>query len=320
MNYIEQANRVIEIEAKAILALKERLDGDFSKACKMILACQGRVIVLGIGKSSYIGAKIAASLASTGTPAFFIHAAEASHGDLGMITTQDILVAISNSGETQELVRILPIIKHLGIKLIAICGRRDSSLGLAADAFLNASVSEEACPLGLAPTASTTAALVLGDALAVALLEARGFTPVDFARTHPGGNIGKRLLLTVRELMHTGEQLPLVQQSEKLADGLLEITRKKLGVAMVVDTEGKVRGIFTDGDLRRVIDSKFDLHQVTMQAVMTPGGKTIAADALATEALAMMEKNKITSLIILDEANKPLGLIHMHDLLQAGVS
>ncbi|MCD6046418.1 MAG: D-arabinose 5-phosphate isomerase [Gammaproteobacteria bacterium] len=320
VDFLAEAYRVIDIEANAILALKPRLNGDFSKACELILACKGRTVVLGIGKSSYIGAKIAASFASTGTPAFFVHAAEASHGDLGMITPDDLVIAISNSGETPELMNILPLIKHLGVKLISICGRATSSLALASDVFLDAHVAEEACHLGLAPTASTTAALVLGDALAVTLLKARGFTPADFARTHPGGNLGKRLLLCVRDLMHVGGRLPIVTLQTNIVDALMEVTRKGFGVTIVVDESGRACGIFTDGDLRRAIDKRLDLHQVSMRDVMTRGGKTASADMLATEALMIMEKHKITTLVVLDKAQKPSGLIHMHDLLQAGVA
>jgi arabinose-5-phosphate isomerase len=320
VDFLAEARRVIDVEANAILALKSRLNGAFSKACELILACKGRVVVLGIGKSSYIGAKLAASFASTGTPAFFVHAAEANHGDLGMITPEDLVIAISNSGETPELMNIIPLIKHLGVKLISICGREKSSLALASDVFLDAHVAEEACHLGLAPTASTTAALVLGDALAVTLLKARGFTPADFARTHPGGNLGKRLLLCVQDLMHIGDRLPIVTLQANIVEALMEVTRKGFGVTIVVDEEGRACGIFTDGDLRRAIDKKMDLHQVNMRDVMTKGGKAISADMLATEALMIMEKHKITTLMVLDEAQKPFGLIHMHDLLQAGVA
>ncbi len=318
---IALAQTVIDIEVQALSSLKSRLGEEFIQACHLMLTCKGKVVVLGIGKSSYIGAKIAASLASTGTPAFFIHAAEAGHGDLGMISQTDIVVAISNSGETQELVSVIPTLKHIGVQLIAICGRRESSLGLAADIFLDASVAEEACPLGLAPTASTTVALALGDALAVALLKKRGFTPVDFARTHPGGSLGKRLLLKVRDLMHTGSDLPLVRQNMRLGEVLIEVTQKKLGFAIVVDDHNKAIGIFTDGDLRRALDRAHpDLKNIPITEVMTPGGKTIDVDALATEALMLMEKYKITAIMILDNKHCPLGVIHMHDLLRAGVN
>jgi len=319
-DFIAEAQRVIRLEAHAIENLKNNIDEGFVQACQLILACEGRVVMLGIGKSSHVGAKIAATLASTGTPAFFIHAAEASHGDFGMVTEKDIIIAISNSGETRELLDVIPMIKHLGVKLIAICGHPDSSLGLAADVFLNASVAEEACPLGLAPTASTTAALVLGDALAVSLLKSRNFTPTDFARTHPGGRLGKRLLLSVRDLMHQGDNLPVIDEEAFLRDGLMAMSQKGFGMTMVLDAEGKVSGIFTDGDLRRVMDKKLDIHETKMKEIMVKGGKHISADALATEALALMEKYKITALIIIDTMKKPVGLIHMHDLLEAGVA
>ena len=318
-SFIERAKQVFDIEAAAILSLKNKLDHQFVAACKLILNCSSRVIVLGIGKSSHIGAKIAATLASTGTPSFFIHAAEASHGDLGMIMADDIVIAISYSGETPELVTIIPAIKALGVKLISICGQKNSSLVLASDVFLDAGIDQEACPLGLAPTASTTAALAFGDALAVTLLEARNFKPLDFARTHPGGSLGKRLLLTVEDLMHRGNRLPIVSSTANVIEGLMEVTSKGFGMTMVIDEAGKVCGIFTDGDLRRTIDRKLDLHAVTMQSVMTKGGRKVAPNLLATEALALMEKFKITVLIVLDEENRPLGLVHMYDLLQAGV-
>jgi arabinose-5-phosphate isomerase len=318
--FIDYARRVFDIEAQAVLSLKNKLDDQFIHACELILNCNARVIVLGIGKSSHIGAKIAATLASTGTPAFFVHAAEASHGDLGMITADDVLIAISHSGETAELVNIIPTIKFLGVKLIAICGRRQSSLGFAADIFLDASISEEACPLGLAPTASTTAALAFGDALAVSLLQARNFKPVDFARTHPGGNLGKRLLLTVNDLMHRGCRLPTVKVDTSLAEGLMEMTSKGFGMTMVLDNDDKVCGVFTDGDLRRIIDKKLDLHESKMSEIMTYGGKQVSSTLLATEALAIMEHHKITTLMVLDEEKHPLGLLHMYDLLQAGVA
>lgn len=319
-NFIQDAASVFDTEAAAILYVKDKLGAEFVSACQLILQCTAKVIVLGIGKSSHVGAKIAATLASTGTPAFFIHAAEASHGDLGMISADDIVIAISHSGETQELVNIIPTIKFIGVKLIAICGQRGSSLALAADVFLDAGITEEACPLGLAPTASTTVALVMGDALAVALLQARNFKPVDFARTHPGGSLGKRLLLTVQDLMHQGARLPKVHEKTSVAEGLMEMTSKGFGMTMVLNDQGIVLGVFTDGDLRRAIDRKIDLHQVAIGEVMTPGGRKIPANLLATEALALMEQFKITTLMVLDESNRPLGLVHMYDLLQAGVA
>jgi arabinose-5-phosphate isomerase len=319
-DFIRYASRVFDVEADAILDAKNKLGQEFIAACQLLLCCSAKVIVLGIGKSSHIGAKIAATLASTGTPAFFVHAAEASHGDLGMIGADDVVIAISHSGETAELVNIIPAIKFIGVKLIAICGRRASSLALAADVFLDAGVREEACPLGLAPTASTTVALALGDALAVSLLQARDFRPVDFARTHPGGSLGKRLLLTVRDLMHQGDRLPKVSLYATVAEGLMEMSSKGFGMTMVLNAENAVIGVFTDGDLRRMIDRKIDVHDTLMRDVMTPGGRRVSVDLLATEALALMEQFKITTLMVLDEAERPLGLVHMYDLLQAGVS
>jgi len=319
-DFIHYANRVFDVEATAILQAKNKLGEEFITACQFILQCQAKVIVLGIGKSSHIGAKIAATLASTGTPAFFIHAAEASHGDLGMISADDLVIAISYSGETPELVNIIPAIKFIGVKLIAICGQRSSSLALAADVFLDAGVVEEACPLGLAPTASSTVALVLGDALAVSLLQARDFKPVDFARTHPGGSLGKRLLLTVRDLMHQGNRLPTVSAQATIAEGLMEMTSKGFGMTMVLNDDGAVVGVFTDGDLRRMIDRKIDVHCTVIGEAMTHGGRSVSVDLLATEALALMEQFKITTLMVLDQQQRPLGLVHMYDLLQAGVS
>lgn len=318
-DYLTAAKRVIELEQQAISRLADQLGQDFIAACTTIRACQGRVVVIGLGKSSHIGNKIAATLASTGTPAFFVHAAEACHGDLGMITTNDVALAISNSGETAEFSIILPQLKWLKVPIIALCGKRESSLGSAADVYLDASVPEEACALGLAPTSSTTAALVIGDALAVALLESRGFTAADFARTHPGGSIGKRLLLTVKDLMLVGEALPVVTMDVPLKEALLEISRKGLGVALVVDHRGVLTGVFTDGDLRRAIDQQIDLHHTQVGSVMSCGGKRIAADALATEAVCLMEQYHITTLAIVDPDNRPIGIIHLHQLIKAGV-
>ncbi|MBN7771205.1 KpsF/GutQ family sugar-phosphate isomerase [Marinobacter daepoensis] len=313
------ALRAIRIEREAIEALESRINGDFSRACEVIMACRGRVVVTGMGKSGHIGNKIAATLASTGTPAFFVHPGEASHGDLGMITPQDVVIAISNSGSTSEVVTILPLIKRMGAPLISMTGKPDSVLAQEAVANLDVSVAIEACPLGLAPTSSTTATLVMGDALAVALLEARGFSAEDFAFSHPGGSLGRRLLLRVSDIMHTGNQIPRVTEGTPLSGALLEITRKGLGMTTVVDATGTLTGIFTDGDLRRTLDKSVDVHATPIQEVMTRNGKTIRAEHLAAEALNIMEEMKINALPVTNEAGALVGAINMHDLLRAGV-
>ncbi|MCE8014614.1 KpsF/GutQ family sugar-phosphate isomerase [Halomonas sp. MCCC 1A17488] len=315
----ESARRTLRIEEQAIAALLERLDSHFDRACELMLACQGRVVVTGMGKSGHVAGKIAATLASTGTPSFFVHPGEASHGDLGMITPGDVVLALSNSGETAEVTALLPLLKRIGTPLISMTGRPDSTLARHADAHLDAGVEREACPLDLAPTASTTAALALGDALAVALLEARGFTAEDFALSHPGGSLGKRLLLRVSDLMHQGERLPSVPLGSPLRDALLEITRQGLGFTCVVDEHNRLIGVYTDGDLRRTLDQYQDLSQLTVDDVMTRPGKRIAPDVLAAEAVRMMEDNLITALAVVDEAGHPIGALHMHDLLRSGV-
>ncbi len=315
------ARAVLETETAAIARLAERLDGAFVQACELMLGCQGRVVVTGMGKSGHIGGKIAATLASTGTPAFFVHPGEASHGDLGMITAQDVVLAMSNSGETPELLAILPIIKRLGVPLIAMTGRPASTLAREAAVHLDVSVEKEACPLGLAPTASTTATLAMGDALAVALLETRGFTAEDFALSHPGGALGRRLLLHVREVMHRGERLPVVRLGAPLRDALVEITQKGLGVTAVIDANGLLSGVFTDGDLRRALDHEgIDLRNARIDDVYTPGGKTCPADMLAAEALGLMDRHKINALIVVDADRRPIGALNTHDLLRAGVA
>jgi len=310
---------VIDTEGSAVLALRDRIDDAFVQACRHLLACRGRVVVTGMGKSGHIGGKIAATLASTGTPAFFVHPGEASHGDLGMITSQDVVVALSNSGETDELVNILPLIKRLGVPLVTMTGNSRSSLAQAADVNLDVSVAREACPLGLAPTSSTTVALVMGDALAVALLEARGFTAEDFARSHPGGSLGRRLLLHVGDLMHRDERVPAVDGEVTLREALLEMSRQGLGMTAVVDAERRVTGIFTDGDLRRALDRGVDVHTVRVSEVMIPNPVTVAADLLAAEALALMESRKINALLVTDGAGRLVGALNMHDLLRARV-
>jgi arabinose-5-phosphate isomerase len=299
--------------------LLAHIDADFVRACEMILAGTGRVVVVGMGKSGHIGNKIAATLASTGTTAFFVHPAEASHGDMGMITRDDIILAISNSGSTAEIVTLLPLIKRLGIKMISLTGNPDSPLAKAAEINLNVYVTQEACPLNLAPTSSTTAALVMGDALAVALLEARGFTAEDFAFSHPGGALGRRLLLKVEHVMHTGEDLPKVQRGTLLRDALMEMTHKGLGMTAVVEADGRLAGIFTDGDLRRTLDRSIDIRKATIDEVMTLHGKTARPEMLAAEALKIMEDHKIGALIVVDKNDHPIGAFNLQDLLRAGV-
>ena len=315
----DTARRVLGIERDALNALLPRIDAGFARACRLLIGCRGRVVVTGMGKSGHIGGKIAATLASTGTPSFFVHPGEASHGDLGMITRDDAVIAISNSGETSEVLTILPLIKRMGVPLVSMTGRPGSTLAKAADVHLDVSVEQEACPLNLAPTASTTATLAMGDALAVALLEARGFTPEDFALSHPGGTLGRRLLLKVGDLMHAGEQIPKVRSDATLSAALLEMTRKGLGMTAVVDADDRALGIFTDGDLRRVLDANLDVRTSLITSVMTAGGKHIRAEQLAAEAVHLMEKHRITVLMVLDPENRVAGVLHMHDLLRAGV-
>ena len=310
---------VLEIEARAVAALAERVDGTFERACELMLACEGRIVVLGMGKSGHIGSKIAATLASTGSPAFFVHPGEASHGDLGMITVKDVVLAFSNSGETEEILTILPLIKRLGVPLVALTGNPGSTLARVADAHINVSVAQEACPLDLAPTASTTAALAMGDALAIALLEARGFTREDFARSHPGGRLGRRLLLHVKDVMRSGAALPMVAPEVKLSEALLEISRKGMGMTAVVDERRHVLGIFTDGDLRRAMDHELDVHRTRIGEVMTRNCKTVQAGILAAEATQIMDSAKINGLLVVDEAGTLIGALSMHDLLRAGV-
>jgi len=316
---LELAGRVLDIESRAVLQLKERLDKSFTDACELCLATTGRVVVTGMGKSGHIGGKIAATLASTGTPSFFMHPAEASHGDLGMITAQDLMLALSYSGETQEVVTILPLVKRMGAKLISVTGKPGSTLAKAADVHLNVAVDEEACPLNLAPTASTTATLAMGDALAVALLESRGFTAEDFAKSHPSGSLGKRLLLLVSDVMHTGEQVPAVREHVKLSEGLVEMSRKGLGMTAIVDEEQHILGIFTDGDLRRALDANVDVHKTEMRTVMHRECKTIAPDVLAAEAVHLMEEHKITGLLVAAPSGRLVGALNVHDLFRAGI-
>ncbi len=310
---------VIETEAASIQALTQHINQDFARACTLMLACEGRIIVMGMGKSGHIGGKIAATLASTGTPAFFVHPGEASHGDMGMITQKDVVLAISNSGSTPELMTILPLIKRLQVPFITLTGKPGSPLAENATVHIDVSVTQEACPLNLAPTSSTTAALVMGDALAIALLEGRGFTTDDFALAHPGGILGRRLLLRVSDVMISGDRMPTVTSSATVTDSLLEVTAKKLGMTLVLNPNKTLAGIFTDGDLRRAVDKTIDLHQTKITDVMTVDPKTIPENMLAAEALSIMENYKITTLVVVDTKEQPCGVLHMHDIIKAGV-
>ncbi|MGV2877920.1 arabinose-5-phosphate isomerase KdsD [Pantoea vagans] len=315
----QQAGKtVLRIEREGLEQLDQYINDDFARACALIYACQGKVVVMGMGKSGHIGKKMAATFASTGTPAFFVHPAEASHGDLGMVSKNDVVIAISNSGESNEILALIPVIKRQHIALICMTGRPDSAMGRVADVHLCVHVPQEACPLGLAPTTSTTATLVMGDALAVSLLEARGFTAEDFALSHPGGALGRKLLLHVADIMHSGDELPHVTRDASLRDALLEITRKNLGLTVIVDGLMKIEGIFTDGDLRRIFDMGIDFQRATIGEVMTPGGIRVRPNMLAVEALNLMQTKNITSILVADDDHL-LGVVHMHDMLRAGV-
>nr|WP_193024082.1 KpsF/GutQ family sugar-phosphate isomerase [Zhongshania antarctica] len=308
------------MERDAVAILADRIDESFSQACDILMGCKGRVVVTGMGKSGHIGNKIAATLASTGTPAFFVHPGEASHGDLGMITAGDVVIALSNSGTTGELITILPLLKLLAVPVIALTGNPNSELATTADVHLNVGVAEEACPLNLAPTSSTTVTLVMGDALAIALLEARGFTANDFALSHPGGALGRRLILKIDSIMHTGDSIPKISLGSALSGALLEMSSKTLGMTTVVDQAGVLAGIFTDGDLRRAIDRGIDIHKCPIDDIMTRNCRTIKPGTMAAEALRIMEDNKITVLVAVNEDGQPVGVIHTHDLLKAGVA
>jgi len=317
---LKQAREVLDVEANGILSLKDRLDESFVRAVELLFGCKGKVVVTGLGKSGLICRKIAATLSSTGTPSFFLHAGDGIHGDLGMIMKGDVVLAVSNSGETEELLKLVPIVKRLGLKLIAMTGNPKSALSQAADVSLNVIVKEEACTLGLSPTTSTTAALAMGDALAVVLLRKRNFKAEDYAIRHPGGILGRRLLLHVEDLMHQGEDLPLVGQDTPMKETILEITSKRLGVTGVTDDRGQLVGIVTDGDLRRGLESKGDIFRLKAKDLMTKNPKTVPSDELASRALALMEQHSITSLFIQPNgAKKPAGIIHIHDLLKAGI-
>lgn len=319
-SYTSSALRVIRMERDAVAVLADRIDESFSQACDILMGCKGRVVVTGMGKSGHIGNKIAATLASTGTPAFFVHPGEASHGDLGMITAGDVVIALSNSGTTGELITILPLLKLLAVPVIALTGNPNSELATTADVHLNVGVAEEACPLNLAPTSSTTVTLVMGDALAIALLEARGFTANDFALSHPGGALGRRLILKIDSIMHTGDSIPKIRLGSALSGALLEMSSKTLGMTTVVDHAGVLAGIFTDGDLRRAIDRGIDIHKCPIDDIMTRNCRTIKPGTMAAEALRIMEDNKITVLVAVNEDGQPVGVIHTHDLLKAGVA
>ncbi|MEA1062526.1 arabinose-5-phosphate isomerase KdsD [Erwinia sp. HR93] len=317
-DFQQAGKEVLEIERAGLAQLDRYINNDFSRACEAIFQCVGKVIVMGMGKSGHIGRKMAATFASTGTPAFFVHPGEASHGDLGMVTSNDIVIAISNSGESSEILALIPVLKRLRVPLICITARPDSAMGRASDIHLCISVPQEACPLGLAPTTSTTVTLVMGDALAVALLKARGFTAEDFALSHPGGALGRKLLLRVNDIMHSGEDIPRVGKDAMLRDVLLEITRKNLGMTVICDDDMNIAGIFTDGDLRRVFDMQTDLNNLPIADVMTSGGIRVKSGTLAVDALNIMQSHNITSVLVAD-GNHLLGIVHMHDLLRAGV-
>jgi len=316
---LDLARETLEIESRAVQRMSSRLSDDFAAACRSCMATPGRVVVTGMGKSGHIASKIAATLASTGTPAFFMHPAEASHGDLGMITDQDLLLAISYSGETDEIVTILPLVKRMGAKLVTMTGNPDSTLAKAADVHLDVGVTEEACPLNLAPTASTTATLAMGDALAVALLKSRGFTAEDFARSHPSGTLGKRLLLRVSDVMRSDDEVPAVLSDVYLRDGLMEMTQKGLGMTAIIDNDHRILGIFTDGDLRRALDDGADVHKTKMSDIMHTDCRTTTADILAAEAVHILEENKITSLLVADDEHRLVGALNIHDLFRAGI-
>jgi arabinose-5-phosphate isomerase len=313
------ARQVLDIESRAVEQLKSRLDSSFTAACELCLQTRGRVVVTGMGKSGHIARKISATLASTGTPSFYVHPAEASHGDLGMITPNDLLLAVSYTGETEEVVTILPLIKRMGAQLISLTGKPGSTLAKAADVHIDVSVDEEACPLNLAPTASTTATLAMGDALAVALLKCRGFTAEDFALSHPGGSLGKRLILRVADVMHTDNEVPSVGGEVNLSAGLVEMTRKSLGMTAIVDDDNRLLGVFTDGDLRRALDAAIDVHETKMKSIMHRDCKVTSPDVLAAEAVRIMEENKITGLLVTDDEGRLVGALNIHDLFRAGV-
>lgn len=318
-DFITRGKQVLVIEKQAIKQLEQYIDQNFQNACQLMFDCTGRIIVIGMGKSGHIGNKIAATLASTGTPSFFVHPGEASHGDLGMITSQDVVILISNSGETSEVINIIPVLKRIGAKMVSMSGNIHSSLAKLSDVHVCIKVEQEACPLGLAPTASTTATLVMGDAFAVALLEARGFTADDFALSHPGGSLGKRLLLTLKDIMHSGIHIPIVKCDDIIKDALIEMSEKGLGMTAIVNSKNQLQGIFTDGDLRRILEQKIDIHNTKISDVMTTQCTTVNPDMLAAQALNIMENKSINGLLVVNESQQPIGALNMQDLLKAGV-
>lgn len=317
-SFIDIGKRVLDIESEAISELKNHLDEDFESACNACIQCQGKIIVMGVGKSGHIADKIAATFASTGTPSFFVSPSEALHGDLGMIDQNDIIIALSNSGESQEIIELLPVLKKMKIPIISLTGNNESKLAKASDSHINVSVKEEACPMNLAPTASTTAALAMGDAIAVALLEKKGFSEEDFAKSHPGGTLGKKLLLSVKDIMHTGDEIPYVRESDKLSTGLIEMSQKALGMTAVINDKNELTGIFTDGDLRRTLEKKVDIENTLMHQVMSKKPLVISPDQLATNAVEILQGKKITSLIV-SQKNKIVGALNIHDLFRAGL-
>jgi len=319
MNFCKLGLAVIETEAQAVFELTQRIDEHFEQACELLLACTGRVVVTGMGKSGHIGSKIAATLSSTGTPSFFMHPGEASHGDFGMITKQDTVIAISNSGSTNEIITLLPLLKRMNVPLIAMTGKPDSLLAQSATVNLDISIRQEACPLGLAPTTSTTVSLVMGDALAIALLQVRGFNENDFAMAHPGGALGRRLLLRVDDVCHRGKDLPITWENASISEALIEVTAKKLGMTCAVNSRGILTGVYTDGDIRRTLTKQLDINTTKLEDVMTAQCKTIPQGLLAAEALALMQEYRITSLVIIDDQHQPVAVVHLHDLLRAGV-
>lgn len=319
MNFCTLGLAVIETEAQAVFELTQRIDERFAKACELLLACKGRIVVTGMGKSGHIANKLAATFSSTGSPAFFMHPGEASHGDLGMITPQDTVVAISNSGNTSEIITLLPLLKRLEVPLITLTGNKESILAKTADVNLDVSIKQEACPLGLAPTTSTTVSLVMGDALAISLLQARGFSAEDFALSHPGGMLGKRLLLRIDDLYHKGDELPVINERATISETLIEVTEKKLGMTCVVNNYGHLIGVYTDGDIRRTLNRQYDINTTQISEVMTKNCRTIRKGMLAAEATVIMQKHSITSLVVVDEENRPYAVLHLHDLLKAGV-
>lgn len=319
LNFIKQGLRVLDIERQALSDITQYVDENFNQACQLMFDCKGRIIVIGMGKSGHIGTKIAATLASTGSPAFFVHPGEASHGDLGMITSSDVVILISNSGETSEVLNIIPVLKRLGAKIIVMSGNTESTMAILANVHVCIKVEKEACPLGLAPTASTTATLAMGDAMAVALLEARGFTADDFALSHPGGSLGKRLLLTLKDVMHSGTNTPIISISQTVKDALIEMSAKGLGMTTIVDENQQLAGLFTDGDLRRILEQRIDIHSTPIDVVMTKSCTTATQGMLAAEALNIMEHKRINGLIVVNELNQPIGALNMQDLLKAGV-